>query len=244
MTNQPTETINYLWKPATVVHDAANPWSDDELERKPFASIISKLLLSTRRSFVISIDGSYGSGKTFFVRRLCQQLLNDGCACVFVNAWETDFSGDPFTALVSEITEQLAGLGLVDAPSSKKSVARRAGKYLIQRALPGAVRMGTAGIVDIAEMAKIIDVSDDTQEELADIAAKIAEDRLEGFLEAKKSIADFKKIGSKRLLQERGQEIHIVESKTKEREALGNALEKDRDIGEMFFFDIAKKAFN
>jgi hypothetical protein len=54
------------------------------------------------------------------------------------------------------------------------------------------VRLGTANILDLAEIKKLLEVSDDTQGEIVNLAAQIAEDRLVGFSEAKKSIVEFR----------------------------------------------------
>jgi hypothetical protein len=133
-----------LRKPLTEVVNKEQPWKDDELERQKIAKIIAKILATTNQPLVVSIDAPYGTGKTFFVTRLYYQLLNEGYACAFINAWETDFIGDPFTAIMSELTEQLAELGLVDAPNSTKSIARRVGSYIVRRSLPAVVKKVTA----------------------------------------------------------------------------------------------------
>ena len=63
------------------------------------------------------------------------------------------------------------------------------------RSLPVLVKKITANAIDLAELHGAV-VGDDTQEDLANLAAQLAEDRLAGFGEAKKSIMEFKKFRS------------------------------------------------
>ena len=77
--------------------------------------------------------------------------------------------------------------------SSKKTIAKKVGNYIVRRSLPALVKKATASAIDVAELHREL-VSDATQEEIADLAAQIAEDRLKGFGEAKKSVAEFKKL--------------------------------------------------
>jgi hypothetical protein len=191
MTDASNSHRYFLGKALSDIMNKDSPWSDDKLGRAKFANLLCKVLATIDQPFVISLDAPYGSGKTYFASRIYQDLLNANHACIFINAWETDFADDPFTAIVSELTEQLAALRLVDAQNSKKSIAKLAGNYVLRRVIPAAVRLGTAGIIDIADVSSILNVTD-IEKEAANVAAQIGEDRLRNFLDVKKSLVDFR----------------------------------------------------
>ena len=79
----------------------SHPFEDDLLDLKPFAETISNIVVSTKDPFVFSINSPYGTGKTFFLRRLHCLLEQKGCMCVSYNAWESDFYDNPLIALQS-----------------------------------------------------------------------------------------------------------------------------------------------
>ena len=85
----------------------SNPWHDDEMNRERMAEALTNLLINQKESFIISLDGGWGTGKTFFLKRWNQQLQNDGFQSIYFNAWEDDFYDDPFVAIIGQISEQL-----------------------------------------------------------------------------------------------------------------------------------------
>lgn len=85
----------------------SHPFHDDLLDLRPFAETISNIVVSTKDPFVFSINSPYGTGKTFFLRRLHCLLEQKGCLCVSYNAWESDFYDNPLIALISELINQL-----------------------------------------------------------------------------------------------------------------------------------------
>ena len=85
----------------------SHPFEDDLLGLKPFAETISNIVVSTKDPFVFSINSPYGTGKTFFLRRLHCLLEQKGCLCVSYNAWESDFYDNPLIALISELINNL-----------------------------------------------------------------------------------------------------------------------------------------
>ena len=69
------------------------------------------------------------------------------------NAWETDFADDPFLALSQELT---AGLR-ENAPASlqgRLEEVKNTAQEVLRRALPGTIRVATAGILDVAPFVK------------------------------------------------------------------------------------------
>src|SRR5581483_3530185 len=91
-------------------------WKDDLLDRRSDASLLIEFLLGRlderkaegrRSSYVLNLDSEWGQGKTFFLKRLEQQLMSEGYLVAYVNAWEDDHADDPLIAVMSSIDEAL-----------------------------------------------------------------------------------------------------------------------------------------
>lgn len=102
-----------------VVPDA--PWGDDVLGRKDIASRLTKLIQNQKEPFVISIDGGWGTGKTFLLKRWQASLKDQGVEAIYFNAWEDDFCDDPLLAILGQMSEHFKGNS--DLERLAKSVA-------------------------------------------------------------------------------------------------------------------------
>ena len=83
--------------------DDKEPWKDDKLQRRRAADALANLVKAQRGPFVISLDGEWGTGKTFFLKRWKQQLENDKMRVIYFNAWQDDFFGDPLVPMLGQI---------------------------------------------------------------------------------------------------------------------------------------------
>ena len=129
---------------------------------------------------VLAVDAAWGTGKTTFIGMWSQHLRNQGFPVVPFNAWETDFSGDPFLTLTSELTE-----GLHEYPgeplATKIADTKKKAKEVIQWAVPGAIRLATAAIPVVGS-------------ELGQTLASYAEGKLSDYQESQKSIKAFRRV--------------------------------------------------
>ena len=82
-----------------------DPWCDDVLERKEIADRLTSIVRGQEAPFVISVDGRWGTGKTFLLKRWAQELQNQGFEAIYFNAWEDDFNDDPLLAIVGQLSE-------------------------------------------------------------------------------------------------------------------------------------------
>lgn len=82
-------------------------WQHDKLKRFRLAAYLNAVIATINRPFVINISAPYGTGKTFFLRNWYRQLQDEGYRVVYLNASETEISGDPVVALVCAIREQV-----------------------------------------------------------------------------------------------------------------------------------------
>jgi len=90
-------------------------WDDDKLDRLERAIAFARIVQHSERARVISIEGGFGSGKTFFRTRWAQHLRELGETVVEFDAWKSDHSGDPLAAFSFELLRSLQGP--VDTPS-------------------------------------------------------------------------------------------------------------------------------
>ena len=86
------------------------PFNEDLLNRKESVQILTDLINKIQENGVIAIDAPWGNGKTTFLKILHEYLLKNNFPVVNLNAWENEFSDDPFTCLSEELLEGLEKL--------------------------------------------------------------------------------------------------------------------------------------
>lgn len=160
------------------------PFRNDLLERMESAKVLTHLVGSIEGSCVIAVDAAWGTGKTTFLRLWSQHLRNEGFSVVAFNAWETDFSGNPFVALSVELTE-----GIHDSTDptvgEKIEFAKARAKDVVRAAIPGVVSLATSGVVDLKPLLEARDelseyrnaraALDNFRDSLQDMAKALAE---------------------------------------------------------------------
>lgn len=91
-------------------------WEGDKLERWKDAEFLISYLANKyqqnstsneKGSFVLNINAQWGYGKTFFLNHLSEDLKARDFPVVVFNAWENDFSDDPFIAFISALESEL-----------------------------------------------------------------------------------------------------------------------------------------
>lgn len=113
-------------------------------------------------------------------------MLNDRKVnTLYFNAWENDFSDDAFVSLIGELELGIEELSLKSPDESKEQLlkAKKFAASLIKRGIPTAVKIATAGLVDLDEL---------SEEALAEYGEKLAEEQVKRYEESKKSVAGFK----------------------------------------------------
>ncbi len=92
-------------------------WMQDKLNRKEDAKYLLDFLAKRyqeRRnqgkggSYVLNVDAGWGRGKTFFLRGMYEQTLTRKHPAVFIDAWASEVTDDPYAAFVSEIEAYLS----------------------------------------------------------------------------------------------------------------------------------------
>ena len=110
--------------------DPKKPWSDDKLGRQEIADRLTGIVRGQEAPFVISVDGRWGTGKTFLLRRWAQDLQNQGSEAIYFNAWEDDFNDDPLLAIIGQLSEYFDEGALREIA---RGVASALGHVLVKR---------------------------------------------------------------------------------------------------------------
>jgi hypothetical protein len=111
-------------QPAEIEIPENDPFANDLLGRKESIEALTTLLRNIEGPCVIAVDASWGMGKTTFLRMWAQHLRGERHPVVEFNAWETDFTWDPFFALWSEISAQFAQESTLGRGGSLSDIAR------------------------------------------------------------------------------------------------------------------------
>ncbi len=168
-------------KPQELEIPEENPFENDLLDRKGPIDILSNIVASIKGPCVLAINAPWGTGKTTFLRMWSQHLRNENFSVVYFNAWETDFSGDPFIAISAELTNELEKYVSKSKIDAIKNVAEK-----IARLAPKAIMREV--------IAKIPVVNQIKEEELAQLFGSHIDDRLSEYQEGKTLIQDFKEV--------------------------------------------------
>ena len=158
------------------------PFLHDRLDRKTPARVLTQIVASVEGPCVLSIDGPFGAGKSTFLRLWTQHLKNKRFPVARLNAWETDYSGDPFPALVEGIRAELESPDGGDIETRFRAFREAAGRVAM-RAAPALIRLATAGMID---------VEPELTNALGTISEEAARDGIAQFEAQRKSLTAFR----------------------------------------------------
>lgn len=95
-----------------VIEDPAQPFKDDKLGRKDYAEILTGIVETFVSGAVIALNGSWGTGKTSFLKMWSQHLKNQDFPVIYYNAWEDDISDEPLLSMLRGMKALQEGEGL------------------------------------------------------------------------------------------------------------------------------------
>ena len=112
----------------------------DFLNRKPFADKLSELIDKFETPFVVALDGPWGSGKSFFLKRWVghHQVKAQDTVVVYLDAFALDYLDEPLVALVSEISARF------EKQLPKSAKIWQSGKKIAAKLLPSVIRVAAA----------------------------------------------------------------------------------------------------
>lgn len=84
--------------------DTSDIWGDDQTrDLYAFADYIEHQIFRDDDNYVLCINGVWGTGKTFFIKRWEVSLGKKGYNVIYFNAWENDCGEDPLVFLATLI---------------------------------------------------------------------------------------------------------------------------------------------
>lgn len=116
-----------------------------ELNNSEYGNYLSSYLRSQKKSLVLNINGSWGTGKTVFLKQMYSDLrFKHEYPVVYIDAWRSDFSNDPLLVLISEFIEQFKNLNCqVNASYQEKQILKVAAKFSKKLWNMSAIGVGT-----------------------------------------------------------------------------------------------------
>jgi len=161
------------------------------MERKGIAKFLTTYLDSDSELRVLNINSPWGTGKTFFLVNWREELQQTR-ACVYFNAWENDYSGDPFISLSAALYDQLSTL----LPATTKAANhiqdfRKKASHAIVAVSPTLAK----GLVKAVTRIDIDSLSETLEKlELDSVAEKAVEHLIENNKKTAESVSQFKSV--------------------------------------------------
>jgi predicted KAP-like P-loop ATPase len=103
-------------------------WENDLLKREEESTFLISYLTNRyikeknktleNKSFVLNINASWGSGKTYFLKNLALELKSKNYTVVEFDAWKNDYTKEPLLAFISELNNSLESFF---SPKQKKA---------------------------------------------------------------------------------------------------------------------------
>ena len=120
-------------------------WSDDKLDRKKSGERLANMIAGQTGPLTIGLNGRWGEGKTFFLKRFQKQYEIKGGHAVYFNAWQDDFLNDPLLSLVCQLRDTLEKLpneNLVNSINSMLVPAlKHAGMSILKAAVKNTIKI-------------------------------------------------------------------------------------------------------
>ncbi|CAK1877324.1 KAP NTPase domain-containing protein [Vibrio crassostreae] len=102
-----------------------------ELDNKEYGKYLSSYLRNQSKPLVLNLNGSWGTGKTHFLKQMYSDLrFKHDYPVIYIDAWKSDFSDDPLLVLISEFLEQFQSMNFViNAADKEKEMLRIVAKF-------------------------------------------------------------------------------------------------------------------
>ncbi len=151
--------------------------SQDALRRNQKLVVLGKMLLQQKKHFFFSLDGCWGSGKSFFVKQLQYcithvdtfrdnsifveedkqifQKLQEKYLVLYYNAWENDTHVDPLESLIYKVLDEFE-------KQKRELFSFAEYKKIVKGMFENVIKVGTGGIVDLEQVDKMNSFEDMT----------------------------------------------------------------------------------
>ena len=111
------------------------PFKNDALkDREEAGKVLTEFIEAVETPFVISLNARWGQGKTTFLKMWRQHLINNDYKVMYFSAWESDYSDDVITVILTELGHYISKnkSELQKVESAFKDLVLSGGKLLIK----------------------------------------------------------------------------------------------------------------
>jgi len=172
-------------KPNKIDINESDPFANDLLNRQSEIKNLTPIILNVQAPLVLSLDSSWGTGKTTFVKMWRAYLQKEQKQSIYFNAWETDYAEDPLIVLVSELDKWVKANNNPTRINQWTDKVKEALPKIAKRAAIAGVKAATFGTLEIDKQMEGV---------AADLMGGLTSDLLDNFNKQSKAITEFKKI--------------------------------------------------
>lgn len=160
------------------------PFAKSSTGTEWFADSLLGLVQNSDIGCTVALNGSWGTGKTTFLKMWRQYMANKGYKTVYLNAWETDWAEDPLIAILACVSDAcLDNSSKNETLNQLKTFARNFKKAPTSILIPIAKAIVQGGTnVDLSEI----------QEQTAALSDKAFDSAISSFNSKEQSMAKFK----------------------------------------------------
>ncbi len=84
-----------------------------------FAKSIEKIIKTQELPYVMSIEGDFGTGKTYFATRFCEYIKKEKIDSIYINAFKYEYIKNPMICITKEICKIFEASGIKNKISKK-----------------------------------------------------------------------------------------------------------------------------
>lgn len=171
-----------------------NIFRNDKMKREHTIELFTDLISTVNQPFTICLNAPWGGGKTTFIKMWEKYLEQNNYISLYFNAWENDFSNEPFVSIFSEISMQLSDIATQDEETIKTVVQelKEKGVNLFNKTLPLAVKLLTLNTLDSDDIKDMFEGSE--EKAIADFLSKMTEEQIQNHENSKSVREEFKNI--------------------------------------------------
>jgi len=157
----------------------------DQLDRKQDVQFFTSLLETISEPYVMSIEAPWGSGKSFFIQLWEKYLLAHKYECITFNAWENDFTGDPFVTIIGELSLSMETTRSITTDAQEKfNTVKEYASLITKHLLKSGVKIATGLSLNLEDTG--------IERAIGEGLSNISDSYLEQYKESKNSVSKFK----------------------------------------------------
>ena len=187
-------------------------FKEDNLQRIETAEHYVRFINKLEGNHTIALDAPWGSGKSTFIDFMCEELDKKKDIYITYNAWENDYTDDPFLSLMSEFFEQVVEKEYVGEDKLKNAMASTwaASKHIGKGLFKGATKavIGSEAMENLSD--GIEEIAKGTISASAELAINKAFKDISASKKTRTNFKDELEVTTKKILEEKSKDKLII----------------------------------